>query len=80
MGQLRAGSPAEVAVADLEKCYDVASEGRVGRGRRGALPPLSWLQSATPSARTWPECSARRWSTTRKVTSLNFEWVTVRPK
>jgi hypothetical protein len=31
MGQLRAGSPAEVALADLEKCYDVASEGRVDR-------------------------------------------------
>jgi hypothetical protein len=28
MGQLRAGNPAEVAVADLEKCYDVPSEAR----------------------------------------------------
>jgi hypothetical protein len=26
MGQLRAGNPAEVAVADLEKCYDVVKE------------------------------------------------------
>ena len=31
MGQLRAGEPAEVAVADLEKCYDVASEVQVER-------------------------------------------------
>jgi hypothetical protein len=31
MGQLRAGNPAEVAVADLEKCYDVASEVRANR-------------------------------------------------
>jgi hypothetical protein len=32
MGQLRAGSPAEVAVADLEKCYQVAEEARVEPG------------------------------------------------
>jgi hypothetical protein len=29
MGQLRLGEPAEVAIADLEKCYDVANEVRV---------------------------------------------------
>jgi hypothetical protein len=32
MGQLRAGNPAEVAVADLEKCYDVVEEIRVDHG------------------------------------------------
>src|SRR5688572_21624405 len=32
MGQLRGGNPAEVAVADLEKCYDVASEVRADEG------------------------------------------------
>jgi hypothetical protein len=32
MGQLRSGNPAEVAVADLEKCYDVANEVRVDHG------------------------------------------------
>jgi hypothetical protein len=32
MGQLRAGNPAQVAVAELEKCYDVASEVRGDRG------------------------------------------------
>jgi hypothetical protein len=31
MGQLRAGNPADVAVADLEKCYDVSDEVRVDR-------------------------------------------------
>jgi hypothetical protein len=32
MGQLRAGKSAEVAVADLEKCYNVVNEGRVEHG------------------------------------------------
>jgi hypothetical protein len=32
MGQLRAGNPAEVAVADLEKCYDVTSAETVDEG------------------------------------------------
>jgi len=32
MGQLRAGNPAELAVADLEKCYDVVNEVRVEHG------------------------------------------------
>ena len=32
MGQLRAGNPAEVAVADLEKCYDAVQEVRVDSG------------------------------------------------
>jgi hypothetical protein len=32
MGQLRAGNPAEVAVADLEKCYDRVEEIRVDQG------------------------------------------------
>ena len=32
MGQLRSGNPAEVAVADLEKCYDAVNEVRVGDG------------------------------------------------
>lgn len=32
MGQLRAGNPAEVAVTDLEKCYDVVDEVPVDEG------------------------------------------------
>ncbi len=32
MGQLRSGNPAEVAVADLEKCYDVVNGVRVDHG------------------------------------------------
>jgi len=32
MGELRTGNPAEVAVADLENCYDVVNEVRVGDG------------------------------------------------
>ena len=32
MGQLRAGNPAEVAVVDLEKCYDTVNEVRVDPG------------------------------------------------
>jgi hypothetical protein len=32
MGQLRAGNPAEVAVVDLEKCYDVVKEIRADHG------------------------------------------------
>jgi hypothetical protein len=32
MGQLRAGNPAEVSVADLEKCYDLGKEIRVDHG------------------------------------------------
>ena len=32
MGELRTGNPAEVAVTDLEKCYDVVNEVRVGDG------------------------------------------------
>jgi hypothetical protein len=32
MGQLRSGNPAEVAVADLEKYYDVGNEDKVNHG------------------------------------------------
>jgi len=32
MGQLRSGNPADVAVADLAKCYDVDREVRVKQG------------------------------------------------
>jgi hypothetical protein len=32
MGQLRSGNPAEVAIADLEKCYDFVNEDKVEDG------------------------------------------------
>jgi hypothetical protein len=32
MGQLRSGNPAEVAIADLENCYDVVNTVRLGDG------------------------------------------------
>src|SRR5687768_11667258 len=40
MGQLRAGNTAEVAVADLEKCYDLVNEGAVDRARGEAAEAI----------------------------------------
>ena len=80
MGLLRAGNPAEVAVADLQKCYEVANEVRIDDSDAEAIAATELAAKCNALCTTLGRILRSPVEYNKEGDIVEFRMVTARPK